>query len=249
MTTFVPNQDLTLEVVRIGRSKEPVLIIDDFLADPGALVGAAAHSKGWHDMPPGGYPGQRAPLPADYVRAVLRRLDRPIRRTLLKSPAKLDHFDCSFSMVTQAPADLSALQRVPHIDIARDNRVAILHYLCGPHFGGTAFFRQEDTELEQIGPPQRGRYLEARKSGLARLATSDQYPNEHTPGYARTGFTQARFNRIVAYRSFTLHSGIVEESGLLTDDPTTGRLTANFFVDYANAQDEQTHFPIENPAK
>ena len=236
MSRFAPNQTLTIDLLRVGASREPVLVIDDFLQAPDALVADAAAAPDWADLPPGGYPGRRAALPGDYARAVLRRMDGPIRQKLLGgAAARLDRFECSFSLVTRAPAALTPLQRVPHIDIARPNRVAILHYLCPPRFGGTAFFRQQATGLEQVGPDSRAAYLEARARGLAALGPDHGYPGADTPGYIRTGFVEARFNRLVAYRSFTLHSGIVDDPGALSDDPAKGRLTANFFVDYAPA--------------
>jgi len=236
MQQFEPNRDLTITMTRMGNSGEPVLIIDDFLSDPGALVDAAVASTGWRALPPGGYPGRRAPLPGAYARAVLRRMDGPIRRKLLDAPMQLDRFECSLSMVTRPPEDLAPLQRVPHIDIARGSRVAILHYLCGPDFGGTAFFRQDATGLEQIGPDARAQYTAARTRDLERLRATDSYPHAQTPGYTRTGYTEARFNRLIAYRSFTLHSGIVDPTSVLPDDPARGRLTANFFVEYAAPQ-------------
>jgi hypothetical protein len=235
MNAFAPNPGLTISTTRLGTSGEPVLIIEDFLSDPDALLKAAATSDGWRAQPPGGYPGRRAPLPGAYARGALRRMDGPIRARLFATPMRLDRFECSFSMVTQPPQDLATLQRVPHIDIARGSRVAILHYLCGPDFGGTAFFRQDATGLEQIGPDRRARYTAARAQDVDRLRETDSYPHAQTPGYTRTGYTEARFNRLVAYRSFTLHSGIVDPDAPLPDDPRRGRLTATFFVDYAAA--------------
>jgi len=230
---FEITPNLKIDIDHIGQSREPVLIIDDFLRNPAALVNAAKASPDWKDLPPGGYPGQRAALPGDYVRAVLRRLDAPIRAKLLQPLTKLDRFDCAFSMVTRAPADLAHLQRIPHIDIAAENRIAILHYLCDEKFGGTAFFRQDTTELEQIGPKEKSSYLKARARDIDALSDTDIYPSATTPGYTQTGQTKARFNRLVAYRSFTLHSGIIDAPDLLSSDPQKGRLTANFFVDYS----------------
>lgn len=237
MNAFPANQDLTLQVRRIGTSREPVIVIDDFLSNPDAVV-AAACGAGWRDLPPGGYPGRRAALPGAYVRSVLRRLDGPIRRQLLSAPAQLDRFECSFSLVTRAPRDLTPLQRVPHIDVAAENRVAILHYLCRPEFGGTAFFRQISTGLEQVGPAERNHYLAARSRDLADLSQIAHYPADDTPGYQRTATFESGFNRLIAYRSFSLHSGIIDNPDMLSPDPAKGRLTANFFVDYkAESQD------------
>ncbi|MEM7213703.1 MAG: DUF6445 family protein [Pseudomonadota bacterium] len=232
MTNYPANQDLTIDVQRVGQSGEPMLVVDDFLANPAEIVAAAQAAPDWRDLPPGGYPGRRAALPRDYVRSVVRRMDGPIRRQLFSTPMRLDRFDCSFSLVTRAPEELGALQRVPHIDIARETRVAILHYLCGSEFGGTAFFRQANTELEQITPADRQRYLAERTQGLNRLHPGNTYPDADTPGYVRTGFVEAKFNRLAAYRSFTLHSGIIDTPEALSADPSEGRLTANLFLDY-----------------
>ena len=238
MTTHPANQDLTIDVQRLGISGEPLLIVDGFLSDPDAIVGVAVAAPDWRDLPPGGYPGRRAALPRSYVQSVIRRMDGPIRRQLFHSPMRLDRFDCSFSLVTRKPDTLSALQRVPHIDIARETRIAILHYLCDASFGGTAFFRQEATGLEQICPEDRERYLAERAKGLNALTPEHTYPGEDTPGYTRTAFAEARFNRLVAYRSFTLHSGIIDNPEALSSDPSKGRLTANLFLDYVPAAPE-----------
>jgi hypothetical protein len=232
MSAFAPAQDLVIDLDRIGRSGETILIIDGFLAEPDTLVAAASQVQ-WREMAPGGYPGRRAALPGAYARALLRRLDRPIRQRLLPPGHRLSRFDCAFSMVTRSPAQLDASQRVPHIDIAHPTRVAILHYLCDPAFGGTAFFRQDATGLEQIDPENRQHYLDARARDLAALRPQDRYPNTTTPGYTRTAWVAARFNRVIVYRSFTLHSGIIDAPDRLSADPRTGRLTATFFVDYA----------------
>jgi len=231
MGSFEISPNLNIEVRSIGQSAEPMLVIDDFLTDPTELVDHAAKSE-WTDLPPGGYPGQRAGLPRGYVQSVLRRLDGPIRDKLIPDPAKLGDFMCSFSMVTRKPADLADMQRVPHIDVAMANRVAILHYLCDATFGGTAFFRQDATGFEQISPENRASYSKARSADIARLQAAHAYPDQDTPGYTRTSFVNARFNRVVAYRSFTLHSGIIDHPDALVGDPRLGRLTANFFVDY-----------------
>ncbi|EAQ01558.1 hypothetical protein OB2597_03938 [Pseudooceanicola batsensis HTCC2597] len=232
MSDYTANRAPGIRVMPVGRSGEPVLVIDDVLTDPDRLVAAACRETSWNELPPGGYPGRRAGLPEDYVRTILRRIDPVIRQHLFDTPQRLDRFECAFSLVTQKPSTLQGLQRIPHIDIARPGRVAILHYLCAPAFGGTAFFRQSSTGFEQIGPDERVRYLDARRRDLAALGEEDRYPGERTPGYERTGFVEARFNRIAVYRSFTLHSGIVEDAALLSEDPAWGRLTANFFVDY-----------------
>jgi hypothetical protein len=227
---------LTIDVVPVGNSREPVLVIDDAMEAPEALRDAARAVQPWRAMPPGGFPGLRAGLPAGYARAMLARLHGAIVARLLGGGTmKVARFECSFSMVCFPPAELGPLQRVPHIDVARPDRVAIMHFLCGPPFGGTAFYRQRATELEQIGPEARDRYIAARTEGLALLPPGGGYPGSDIPGYVRTAEIAARFNRVIAYRSCTLHSGVIEDAALLSPDPAKGRLVTTFFVDYAPA--------------
>ncbi|WP_270934247.1 DUF6445 family protein [Falsiroseomonas oryzae] len=227
---------LTIDVVPVGMSREPVLVIDDVLQSPEALRGVACAVRPWRAMPPGSFPGLRAGLPGTYARGLIARLHGPIVDKLLGGVAmRVVRFECSFSMVTLSPAELAPLQRVPHIDIARPDRVAIMHFLCGPPFGGTAFYRQVETGLEQVGPETRDRYIAARTAGLSKLRPADGYPGAELPGYVRTAAVAARFNRVLAYRSCTLHSGVIEDASLLSPDPATGRLVTTFFVDYAPA--------------
>lgn len=234
MNDGLTNENLTVSVHPLGRSSEPLLIIDDFLADPNRLVAAAQAAKDWADVAAGGYPGMRAPLPGRYARQTLRRLDPIIRAKLVGVGSNLARFECSFSRVTRSPDALDPVQKLPHIDIARETRVAILHYLCGPPHGGTAFFRQDSTGLEQVHPADKARYIGARKHDLAALQNTAGFPDGTTPGYTQIGQVEARFNRVVIYRSFTLHSGVITDAAYTPTPDRIGRLTANFFVDYTS---------------
>jgi hypothetical protein len=137
-------------------------------------------------------------------------------------------------MVTLPPARLHPLQTVPHIDIAEPDRFAILHYLCGPPFGGTAFYRQDTTGLEQIARADWAAYEAARDASL-NAAGAKAYPSEATPGYTMTAQIPARMNRILVYRSNMLHSGIVPAGMPHPMNPGHGRLTGNLFAIYRTA--------------
>jgi len=120
---------------------------------------------------------------------------------------------------------------VPHIDIAEADRFAILHYLCDPPFGGTAFYRQDATALEQITRTDWTAYCAARDASLA-VHGARGYPSDATPGYTVTAQIPARMNRIVVYRSNTLHSGIIPAGITHPADARRGRLTGNLFAIY-----------------
>lgn len=148
------------------------------------------------------------------------------------SRVQLAHFDCAFSLVTAPPHALHPLQKLPHVDVATPDRIALLHYLCDERFGGTAFFRQLKTGLTRVGPQERSRWLEARQEELAELRQGDGYPDKNIRHYAQTSTAGAKTDRLIAYRSHNLHSGVIDRPELLSADPHTGRLTANFFLDY-----------------
>ena len=57
----------------------------------------------------------------------------------------------------------------------------------------------------------------------------DGFTGPSTPNYAMIDSVEARFNRLIVYRSASLHCGLFEGAHL-SDDPRTGRLTANTFV-------------------
>ncbi|TFI58516.1 hypothetical protein E2493_09695 [Sphingomonas parva] len=222
--------------VPIGASREPVIVIDGVLADPHALVDRAADAE-FADAGSrrGGYPGIRAPAPADYTAMLVEAVEPLIRRVFGLGAAARGRVDGSFSIVTTPPEALHPLQRVPHVDTCSPYRIALLHFLCGAEHGGTAFFRHRATGLEQIPPDAFDRYAEARRAEGAALPAAAGYPNETTPGFERIAAFEARCDRLLVYRSFSLHSGIIPAEATFAADPRLGRLTANLFVDYLPA--------------
>ena len=230
MAPFALRDRLTIDVRRIGAAREPVLVIDDVMARAAELVCAAVATRDWQRQPAGGYPGLRAGLPRAYARALIARVDPLLRRELLPPGLALSRFECAFSLVTTPPGALHPAQRLPHVDIADPHRVALVHFLCAESFGGTAFFRQAATGLEQVDASARPRWQAARAAEMASLGAG--YPGPDTPGYDRIAEVPARFDRLVAYRSFTLHSGVIADPAALSADPARGRLTATFFLDY-----------------
>jgi hypothetical protein len=61
------------------------------------------------------------------------------------------------------------------------------------------------------------------------------YIRGHTADYEQIGAVEARFDRLVVYRSRLLHSGLIPPGIDLPGDPRRGRLTANIFVNYRPA--------------
>lgn len=223
---FPLSPSLTIRRTELGNDGEPVVTIDGMLADPAALVAEAATSEyapAWG--PAGGYPGLRAPASLDYVEGVARALLPVIIESFGLPPAGLARAECSFSLVTLPSDRLHATQRAPHVDTTDGWQFAILHYLCDARFGGTAFYRHRATGFEALTPERWPSYEAAR----AHEPDGQGYFDDGNQ-FEQIGQVDAAFDRVAIYRSRLLHSGLIPRPELLSDDPATGRLTANIFL-------------------
>ena len=229
-----PNPAAQIKVVPVGRSREPVIVVEEALLDPDSAIEQAAQLDfGAADEGRGGYPGVRAKAPPALAGRLAEGAMPLIERVFGLAPTAFSGFDASFSLVTAAREALHPMQRIPHIDTRDPRRLAILCYLGRGATGGTAFFRQDSTGFEQVGPGTFDAYQAARRADLARLPADGGYPGADLPGYTETAHFEARFNRLLIYRSCSLHSGIIPLDCSLSADPRAGRLTANLFLDFA----------------
>lgn len=218
---------------RIGRSGEPVAVIDDVFADPAGIVAEVARRAGFtaEGIAAAGYPGVQTPAPSAYARALLAAADEALATLFGTRDGAIGEIVCRFSLVTQPPAALYPLQTVPHVDIAEPDRFAILHFLCALPFGGTAFYRQDATGLEQLSRADWPTFAAERDRLL--LENPDRaYPHAGTAGYTQTATIDARMDRLIVYRSHSLHSGIIPADVGHLADPGRGRLTGNLFARY-----------------
>jgi hypothetical protein len=232
---FSPRSRLEVSASRVGKSREPVLFIDEVLRRPQDLVDYAARevefTPAWTAH--GGYPGIRAPAPLNYVDSLVRALAPVIEGAFALGGARLARAACYFSMVTLAPEKLTGLQRIPHIDTANPLRIALLHYLCDARLGGTAFYRHRASGLETISPEQETSYLRARDRELAGQLPAPDYVRGDSRTYRQIAEVEARFNRVLIYRSCLLHSGMIPKDMNFSPDPRKGRLTTTVLVSYA----------------
>ncbi len=215
-------------VIRHGREQQPVIVIDDFAADPEGVVEGA---RGLTWKPIGAnFPGVRHPTPPAMVAEARERLMGLIQQVFeLKVP--LNRIESYYSLVT-TPADrLRPIQRLPHFDGLGAQRIAMVHHLSRAERGATAFFRHRRTGLESIDAERLPAYnrevnLELMRQGLPRA----RYLDGDTPLYERIGRHEARFNRLLIYRGATLHGAEAPDALPLTDDPATGRFSINTFI-------------------
>ncbi|HEX8061742.1 MAG TPA: DUF6445 family protein [Allosphingosinicella sp.] len=239
MTGLPPRRQIRLNpaarvrIVPVGASREPVIVVEDALLDPEAAIEQAARlSFEAADEGRGGYPGVRAKAPRAIAEILAEGATPLIERVFGLGRSALSAIDASFSIVTAPPEALHPMQRIPHIDTRDPRRIAILGYLGRETIGGTAFFRQDSTGFEQVGPDRFDSYYAARRADVARLPSEAGYPGAGTPGYSETAHFEARFNRLLVYRSCSLHSGVIPSDAGLSADPRLGRLTVNLFLDF-----------------
>lgn len=220
---------ISFEFRRIGREKQPLLVVDHVLDDPEALV-ALATSADYYVPDHTHYPGVNARLPETYYQPLLAGLRAPLEKAFgLSQRAGLDYFGF-FALATQSVAGAAPIQKIPHHDAPEPGRLAMVHYLCRGPFGGTGFFRHKATGYESIDASRHEGYVAQTQAELALAAPADSYAGEGTAGYELIDYAELVFNRLVIYRSHVLHSGLLG-SAALPDSPVTGRLTANGFIE------------------
>lgn len=219
---------------RLGAEMQPLLIVDNVLAEPDAMVEAALKAE-FYVPPHTHYPGLNARLPESYYLSVIATIRQPLATAFgLSTGSYLDYFGF-FGLATRPAADATPAQTVPHVDCYDPNRLAMVHYFCGDGFGGTGFFRQQATGFESVDQPRARRYVvgvmgERTQSEAAEPA----FPGEATKHYELIGKTEAIFNRLIVYRSHVLHAPLLGSGGA-SADPRLGRLTANGFLTPAAA--------------
>lgn len=227
------NPAARVRIMPVGQSREPVIVVEDALLRPEAAIEQAAElSFEAADEGRGGFPGIRAKAPRTITETLVQGAAPLIGKVFGLGKAWLSAADSSFSLVTVPPGALHPMQRIPHIDTRHPRRIAMLYYLGRTNLGGTAFFRQDSTGFEQVGPDRFDAYNAARRDDLERLPPGGGYPGPGTPGYSETAHFEARFNRLLVYRSCSLHSGVIPSDARLSADPRLGRLTVNIFLDF-----------------
>ncbi len=213
-----------------------VLLIDDFLQEPDALVDFAVRSS--FSRYPGyaerkGYPGIRAVAPDDYSYNITMFLE-PVIKQYFGAPVELDirKSVCAISLTTMQPDELGPLQRTPHFDASTPHHMAALLYLCNEEHGGTAFYRHNSTGLQQITADTREHYLDVYYEEINARRPQRRYYDESDEQFTRLGMIPAKYNRLVLYRGSLLHTAIVNPARSVETDPRAGRLTVNTFYDF-----------------
>ncbi len=222
-----------VRVERIGTEGEPVVVVDGFSGHPAHWIERAAVGEmraiGPH------YPGLRRATESEYLSDVGPLLASLIG-TVFGYPAGAHVAESWYSIVTTPPGRLQPIQRLPHFDGVEDARLAVLHFLCGPEHGGTAFYRHRGTGFETVDAgryPSYARRLaeDVRRHGLPSAA----YIDGDTALFERIAEFPAAPDRALIYRGKLLHCARIVPGASLSSDPRIGRLTVNSFLTPARA--------------
>ncbi len=227
------HPEIRIQKFSIGKEQAPLLVIDNFVADPQDLVNVAAHK---HFAPTMRfYPGIRASAPLSYHYFITSEL-KPVLLDFFGLPDKpLRLSMCHFSLVTTPPNELSALQRIPHIDSLEPTGLAAVHYLFKANLGGTAFYRHRKTGFEFIDASRKNEYFQSlEKENDGPNMPTAEYINGDTPLFEQIAKQEAVYNRILIYRRNSLHSGCISKDFVPDLNPRTGRLSINCFIDLAS---------------
>lgn len=222
------NPEAKVSLRRLGLEKNPLLIIDDVLANAEALVDIAAKSQfGAPDDTY--YPGFNAPLPRAYFEVLLCTLRPSFERAfgIGGDTALIAHG--FFALATTPFEDFTPYQKIPHYDQMHSDHLACVHYLNHQETQGTGFFRHKATGFESINPTRRDLYLDLIRSELMEsepLLT--QFCGLQTPNFEMIDQVDMVFNRMLIYPSHVLHCALFADVDL-NADPRVGRLTANTF--------------------
>jgi len=221
-------EELGYSVERFGQEQEPVVIIDDFYSDLGALRKDAA-SKTYQKLGPF-YPGIRAQANPAYLDERMALLTKVLKDVFdWQTGAELT--ECAYSLVTTPRAELTPIQRLPHYDGTDSGRLAVLHYLSGAETGGTSFYSHNAMGFETITESRFERYKFILSEEIEEFGLPPQnYVDEGKPQFTLVGRIACKPNRCILYRGITLHSGYIPEGLQLDNDPSKGRLTINTFL-------------------
>jgi len=223
------HPDLRIEKLAIGRELAPLLVIDNLVSDPDALIEQAA-GKLFGDVT-SYYPGLRSKAPLTYQQFVLGSIRGLFADYFGLQPGTIRFTACHFSVVTTPPDKLSHLQCIPHIDSLFGNELAFVHYLFRRDLGGTAFYRHRRTGFEFIDQSRQAEYsacVEEEKHGPNKPDV--RYINGSTALYEEVGRQEGVFNRLVVYRRNSLHSGSIRHDFIPDPNPRTGRFSINGFL-------------------
>jgi hypothetical protein len=215
-----PAARLRVETTAAGT---PVLIVDDFYADPHAVRASALDGK--YDASLAYYPGMHSRIdPADSA-PLFESLTR-LLALLGDVRARPEYFWTDFSIVTTPAAQMLAKQKHPHVD---PTPLAGIVYLNPDYEIGTCFFRHAPTGLAVMRTPEESAQFTAWMEEFGEQFQPETYAVGDDGTWQRLHTLEGRFNRLVMYPGNAFHS--IDMRDVAANPTMAGaRLTQRFFV-------------------
>ena len=229
------NKNLSIRLLNATHSMQKVVVIENLLQNPQALIDFATQ----HNFKPApgqaagkGYPGIQLVPPTAYSQAITEFIKPLIQQEFgISADLEMRKSECAISLMTLKESELSPAQCVPHFDTSNINQFAIILYLCDQSHGGTAFYRHNATGFEFVTPQTSDHYFDKFLAELKAHPPAQKYFTDSDAQFTKLGVLPAAINRMVIYRSCTLHSPfLINPEHSINPDPRTGRLTVNTFV-------------------
>ena len=216
-------------------SETRILVVDDFMDEVDLLREQAAAMAPFTPEVDTYYPGLRRMIHEDDA-TTYRHVSEGMAALLpLMTQAygveRLRPIEACFCLVTKRPEEVGIGQHVPHYDSADPRYFAFLHYLNREPQGGTGFYRHRASGFERLNPAREAAYSSVRDRELAQYGPPPVgYISDSTDQFERTGFFEAKYNRLLVYQGSVLHSGHIPSDFAYSDNPLAGRLTLNIFA-------------------
>lgn len=217
----------TAKVSTIGHDQIEIVQVADFFNAPETLV-EIAETLTFARINPH-YPGIRAEVDPALL-GVLCETVSTLAATQLGRPQTEWVGHAWYSIVTQPPAALTPIQRLPHFDGFDESQMAVMIYLHRTAHGGTGFYRQCATGYEIVTEGRYPEYKAALEAGVREHGLpAARYIEDGAPLFERVAAFEAAFNSLILYPGTALHSGVIDNQARLSSDPRAGRLTINGF--------------------
>lgn len=215
-----PAAELRVETTAAGT---PILVIDNFYADPHAVRAAALDGK--YDASLAYYPGMHSRIGKEETQELFGNLTR-LLALLGDVRARPEYFWTDFSIVTTPASQMLAKQKHPHVD---PTPLAGLVYLNPDYEIGTCFFRHRHTGLAVLQAPEEAERFYAWLDEFGEQSQPETYAVGDDGTWERLHAVAGKFNRLVMYAGNAFHSIDMRD---VAANPTmeSARLTQRFFV-------------------
>lgn len=215
-----PQAQVHIETLSSGC---PVMVIDDFYADPMAVRALALGGR--YDSSLAFYPGLHAEISPD-LKAGLHRALVQLMAAMGSLQCSAEHIHSDFSIVTTPAREMLANQKHPHVDGVP---LAGVLYLNPDFEVGTSFFRHRPTGLAFVRNAAEQGLYGAWLAEFADTTQPDSYAVGNDATWQHLHSVAGRFNRLVMYPGTAFHSiamrDVAEHLSM-----ASARLTQRFFI-------------------